>query len=291
MTDTRLSIAKADIVKLFDDLPVKVLKKPDFERFLLENRRFWRLTKSATTDDFIDFLLLKAKLKKVKLEFPYRALISYIWGDASIYELALSAKPDSYFTHYTAMYIHELTEQVPNTIYVNYEQRRKGRKETRLLQDSIDKAFHRQARVSKNITFYKDKRICLLNGMYTGKLGVEEIEGTEGERIHVTNVERTLIDVTVRPMYSGGVFEVLKAYRLAKEKVSINKLVSFLKKLNYVYPYHQAVGFYLERAGVYRDSLVNLLLNMDMKYDFYLDHQMKETSYSKKWRLFFPKGL
>ena len=207
MTNTRLTIAKPDIIKLFDDLPIKVLKKPDLEKILFENRRFWRITKSTTTEKFIDFLLSKTKLKKVKLEFPYRALISYTWGDASIYELSMSAKRDSYFTHYTAMYIHELTEQIPNTIYVNYEQRRKGHNETRLIQDNIDKAFQRQARVSKNIAFYKDKRICLLNGMHTGKLGVEEIEGFEGERIHVTNVERTLIDITVRPMYSGGIFE------------------------------------------------------------------------------------
>ena len=64
--------------------------------------------------------------------------------------------------------------------------------------------------------------------------------------LRFTNLERTLIDAAVRPVYAGGVFEVRKAYQLAKEKVSVNRLAALLQKLNYIYPYHQAIGFYLE---------------------------------------------
>ena len=104
------------------------------------------------------------------------------------------------------------------------------------------------------------------------------MNGPDEEKIRVTDIERTLIDVTVRPIYAGGVFEVLK-------------LAATLKKLDYIYPYHQAVGFYLERAGVYRESSISLLKKFGFKYDFYLMHQIKEKEYSKKWRLYFPKGL
>jgi len=127
--------------------------------------------------------------------------------------------------------------------------------------------------------------------MGTGNLGVVEANGPDGEKIRVTDVERTLIDITVRPGYSGGVFEVLKAFRNAKGKVSINRLQAMLKRLDYVYPYHQAVGFYLVRAGVYDDSAIRLLRKFGMKYDFYLTYDMKDPQYSKEWRLFFPKGF
>lgn len=291
MAAGRLKIAKADIIALFESRGTKVLKRSEIDEILFENRKFWRLTDSTTVHSFIAFMLDDTKLEQVDFEFPSRKEIRYIWGNVSVYELVLSLKPDSYFTHFTAMYLHELTDQIPKTLYLNYEQPPKLYRETSLEQTRIDAAFQRPVRVSNNMAAYKDQKICILNGMYTGKLGVIDIEGPQAEIIRVTNVERTLIDITVRPVYSGGVFEVLKAYRLAKEKVSVNKLVAMLKKLNYTYPYHQAVGFYLERAGLYKDSSIALLRKFEMKYDFYLTHQMKDMSYSREWRLYFPKGL
>ncbi len=70
----------------------------------------------------------------------------------------------------------------------------------------------------------------MLNGMHTGNLGVIKMSGPDGEKLKITDVERTLIDITVRPEYAGGIHEVLKAYRLAKDKVSVNKLVAILEK-------------------------------------------------------------
>ena len=291
MKNTRLKIAKLDIVKFFDNYHTKVFKRSQIDEILAQQREFWRLSSSTTGNEIIAFLIDETKLAEVKFEFPSRTEIRYTWGDISTYELALSLKSDSYFTHFTAMFLHELTEQIPRTIYLNHEQVPKHYRERELEQSSIDMAFQRPVRVSNNITTYKDQKICILNGMYTGQLGVIQIVGPRGEQIRVTDVERTLIDATVRPVYSGGVFEVLNAYRLAKEKVSVNKLAAMLKKLNYTYPYHQAVGFYLERAGVYKNSLIALLRKFERKHDFYLTHQMKEKSYSKAWRLYYPKGF
>jgi predicted transcriptional regulator of viral defense system len=189
------------------------------------------------------------------------------------------------------MYLHELTEQIPKTLYLNSEQLPKYSGDNNLSQESIDLAFKRPGRTSKNITSYDGYKICLLNGMYTGKLGVIEKIGPNGEEIFVTDVERTLIDIAVRSIYSGGVFEVLKAYKLARNQVSINKLSALLSKINFKYPYFQAIGFYLDKAGVYKESQIDLIRQTDLKYDFYLTHQMKEMEYSKKWQLYFPKGL
>ena len=73
----------------------------------------------------------------------------------------------------------------------------------------------------------------------------------------------------------------------------MNRLAATLKKLNYIYPYHQAIGFYLEKAG-YKKSLINLLQDFEIKYDFYLTYQIKDKEslkYSPKWRLYFPKDI
>ena len=236
-----------------------------------------------------------ARLRRLDFPFPYRKERRYVWGDTHLLEVLLTLKKDSYFTHYTAVRIHGLTEQVPKTIYLNHEQGPHNPDRESLTQSSIDLAFRSKPRVSQNIVDFDDKRVCLLNGMYTNQLGVINQEATydtsEKARVRVTNIERTLIDITVRPVYAGGVQEVLKAYELAKETgVSVNRLAATLQQLGYVYPYHQAIGFYLERAG-YKKSDLSLLERFPMKFDFFLTHQMKERDYVKRWHLHVPKSF
>jgi predicted transcriptional regulator of viral defense system len=111
-----------------------------------------------------------------------------------------------------------------------------------------------------------------------------------GEEFSVTKIERTLIDIVVRPAYSGGVLQVLEAYKKARDRISVPTLLTTLKNLDYVYPYHQAIGFYMERAG-YDVKDTERLRAIGMNNDFYLAHDLKEMEYDPNWRLFFPKSL
>lgn len=289
----RLKIAKPDIEEYFDSLPQRVFLKKDLGRILSENQKTWRLTKSISTDKFVDLMLEVTRLRETSLVAPNynKTLVRYVWGeDASIYQLALSIKPRSYFTHYTAMFLHNLTQQIPKTIYMNTEQSKKPYRPSTLEQSRIDMAFEGKDRVSQYIFHYENWKICCISGKNTDNLGVEDLKISDGDILPVSNIERTLIDISVRPVYSGGVYEVLNAFREAKGRFSSNKLLAMLKKIRYVYPYHQVIGFYLERAG-YDVAVLDLFRKMEMNYDFYLDYGMKDTDYSKQWRLFFPKNF
>lgn len=291
MAKTRIVLAKADIVKLFDNLNQNVFALSELQNIFYNNHSFWRLATNMSCNSFIEYLIKNSKLKKETFGFSYRAITRYTWGKVPSNELLLALKPKSYFSHYTALYFHELTEQVPKIIYINHEQDAKPRPKGQLEQEKIDLAFKCTTKISNNIAKHGDYVIRLLNGMQTGNAGVIESIGHEGEKIKLTDVERTLIDITVRPEYSGGPYEIIKAYKLAKDKVSVNRLTALLKKINYVYPYHQVVGFYLENAGVYKESQIDIIRKYENKYDFYLMHKMEEMDYSEKWRLYFPKGL
>lgn len=73
--------------------------------------------------------------------------------------------------------------------------------------------------------------------------------------------------------------------------MSAERLATTLKDLDYTYPYHQAIGFYLERSGAYDESEIDVFRGLPLDYDFYLDYQIAEAEYSEEWRLYFPKGL
>ena len=137
---------------------------------------------------------------------------------------------------------------------------------------------------------------CLLsfrrdNGKHTGELGVTTMAGEGSSPLRVTDLERTLIDIAVRPTYSGGVEEVLNAYRRTNGKASTKRLAKMLSRLDYVYPYHQAIGFYLERSGVYGEATIKVFAKMPMEFDFYLTHQMNEVRHCDRWRVNYPSSL
>ena len=292
MRQSQIQKSEELVREYFDSLRQRVFLRKDLYQILAEKHSLWELRKTMSVDAFIDHFK-KTYLKEITLTSPNydKSYTRFVWGrDVSIHQLSLSLKPRSYFTHYTAMCFHGLTDKTPSIIYVNSEQSQKFDREADLEQESVDRAFKGKARTSKYIFIHKKWKVCCLNGINTNNLGVEEIEIEKEGKLPVTNLGRTLIDITVRPIYSGGCGEVLEAYKRAKEKISVDLLVAMLKKIKYIYPYHQAIGFYMQRAG-FEVSSLNILKKIGMKYDFYLDYDIKKKMYSKEWRIYYPQNL
>ncbi len=215
----------------------------------------------------------------------------YSWKSNDEFTIISGLKSDSYFSHYSALYLHQLSLQIPKTIYLNFEHKAASSYNSTdniLLQESIDKAFQGSQRKSLVTYSFLEKKIILLNGKFTNKLGVEKKLSNE-QCFEYTDIERTLIDLSVRPVYAGGVFEVLEAYKLAKGKINVVKLANYLSQLDFIYPYHQVIGFYLEKAGYSENDIENF--KKDMKFNFYLTYDIRNKEFSEKWKLYYPKGF
>ncbi len=287
---TRLQLARQDILTYFENTPRKIYKQSTLAATLTENRDKWRLATRTSVNDFTDYLVNRTKLRKITLKGPHQTITLYVWGEASPYEIAQAIRPSSYLSHGTAVFLHGLTQQMPRVIYANKEQREKPVQRQTLTQPALTQAFARPQRQSNLIFSHRDWRIILLSGKYSEEAEVGLMPGPNGEELRVTKLERTLIDIVVRPSYAGGVFQVLEAFRSAKDRVSTNVLLATLKKLDFLYPYQQAIGFCMERAGFESDRYEHLLrIRTDL--NFYMAHGMKEVDYDSKWRLYFPQGL
>lgn len=288
----RMQIAKTDIFKTFEDDPRRVFWPEDVYEILAKNREFWRLSRTMTAGRFIEFLESKGELNLIELvpvNHEVRRLHRYVWRRASPFEVALSLKRQAYLCHGTAVAIHGLSDQIPIRFYLNKEQSPKPPARGGLTQASINRAFSGRQRESRLIYTFDNSEVALLSGKNTGDLETVEVSFS-GVLLRVTSLERTLIDIAVRPAYAGGPLQVLAAYRGAMNRVSVGTLLATLKKLDYIYPFHQVIGFYMQCAG-YAESQYKRLKELGLEFDFHLAYGVKDADYSPEWRLFFPKGL
>jgi predicted transcriptional regulator of viral defense system len=259
---------------------------------LAGNRENWNLAAKTSVAEFISFLMQELALSELILAPKYHPstapITRYIWAGASPYQIALSLKKGSYLSHSSAVFFHGLTDQIPKTIYVNQEQSEKEKPAGDLTQESINRAFSSKPRQSNFIFEAQEMRIVVVSGKNTGRFEVGKLTTSSGEILDVTNIERTLVDIAVRPIYSGGVYQVLEAYRAAKNKISVGTLLAVLKKLDYKYPFHQVIGFYMERAG-YPQEQLSRLKKSKFQFDFYLTHDLRgEKKLDPTWRLYYP---
>ena len=286
----QLDKAKATIIRFFKTSKKKAFNELQLYNIINDRREDWGISDRKSVSSIISYLVDNSDLN------PYYITSGrvrnpktiYAWDTNDEYTIVSALKSKSYFTHYSALYLHQLTLQIPKVFYLNSERLPANLENGTLSQETIDRAFAKEQRKTKQVLSYGEKLIYLLNGKYTGNLGVIT-ESTDEKHFHYTDIERTLIDIAVRPAYAGGVFEVIEAYRNSKELVKVEKLKKYLIKLNFLYPYHQVIGFYLQVSGYDNPSLD--LFTEKMEFDFYLTYGMRSKEYSSRWRLYYPKGI
>lgn len=282
----------ASIRKVAESQETKVFSIIELKQLFQLHRSSWEVPKTFNYRAIVDLFVRLEVLKNLSFKTPdkFNEKLLYTFGSPTIYAVATAFKSGSYLSHLSAAYIQQLTLNVPTRLYVSKERSSSKRESGDLTQAAIDKAFREPARTSQNVFELMDYSIVYLETQSPPQLGIVQLKYLD-DTLHVTCLERTLIDMTVRPHYSGGIHQVLEAFFRAKESLSIPILISILRKLGHVYPYHQAIGFYLEKAGYDSESFNRFKKLFPMNYDFYLVHDMREPIYDPEWKLYLPSGM
>jgi hypothetical protein len=269
----------------------KAFSRSDLIAIFETRKSDWILPKSMGPKAFLEMIIRHTKMSERKLQsMNYPELLRYVWGaNVSPIAVANSIKHDAYFTHGSAMWIHGIGSAA-DEIYINSEQSKKPTRPVVLTQAAIDRAFRNRQRTSKLIYRFNNATITVLSGKNSGRLEVKSANAPSGERVDVTSLERTLIDITVRPAYAGGIAQVLKAFQAARERVSIQKLLGVLKHLDYAYPFHQAIGFFMKRSA-YPAREQGQVKNLAMSFDFYLEYGMADSAFDNEFKVFYPRSL
>jgi hypothetical protein len=272
----------------FEHIGTAIFWPSDISKILHQHRATWEAW-DLSGRDVVDFLLETALLRKAEFtSAKYATVVRYVRGNPSSYRLALSLRRNSFLCHYTALELHGLAPH-SGPVYANKEQSDKP-EPNGLTQTGINLAFKNQQRRSTYEFQYDEHRYVLISGKNTGRAGVVRMRTHDGDDVDTTDLERTLIDIVVRPAYAGGLEKVTSVYDAAVQKVDVDHLTKLLRRLNYLYPYAQSIGFLLQRAGRLEKELTPLK-KLRSEFDFFLDYGMKEPSYDGKWRLYYPASL
>src|SRR5690606_29759860 len=143
----------------------------------------------------------------------------YIYGEPDKFQLIASLAKNSYYSHQTALYFLRIIKKESDVTYLSHEQTPKKDFKQNMKQENIDAAFEQSVRKPATTGIYLSKQIMLHNGKFTNHLGV--VPHSSIQNIYHTDLERTLLDITVRPNYAGGVKAVLHIYKKVKDRKSV----------------------------------------------------------------------
>lgn len=243
---------------------------------------------------YLKFEDFKKKLIDDKIIFEVesseRHIASKFWNsNSSLEEFCCNIYDGGYLSYFSALIKHQLTQQIPKTVFISVDRsrRNKARMDTKeLKQEKVDYAFSSVKKKStESFRVNKISLVIVRRPAFPGSVGVKK----QGH-VRYTDLERTLIDIAVRPEYSGGFFSVSSAYKKAGKNINIDKLFRYSESMDFIYPYQQLLGFYLNHfAGFHINELKDFSERIS-HLDFYTTNNMSEFDNDLYWQINYPPG-
>ncbi len=170
-----------------------------------------------------------------------------------------------FFSYYTALYLHGLSQQYARHYYlstIKYVQK----------VDYHGNIFHP--------VILKGKRFFGLKEMNYGD-----------EKIFVSDLERTILDVMNRPEYAGGYEEILRCFQ-SLEEVNWSQLLEYLDKIGEKILINR-MGLVFDILGDFVNTPKRFLkeLRMRMSNNIYYFEKNRKGSYIKKWKIIVDEQL
>ncbi len=254
---------------------IKPFNKKEFESLVSDLASFRKLKKHKK--EIQEYLLEHFYISHQDIFLPKNLRVNN-------YDIALAYARYYYFSHQSALHIHGLDNSAQQIIYMSEENIFTSSPSSNLTQSTIDQAFSKPQRMTTNFKKFNELTINFLKGQSPDHMN------TTKDNLRVSDIEKTLIDITVRPSYSGGSKNIMKSFKNARILMDPEKLVHYYKKLSFAYPYHQSLGFYLENSG-YDKAYYRELLQFNHKFNFYLDYEISNPEYCEKWKIFYDSSV
>lgn len=200
--------------------------------------------------------------------------------DIKSYQFAISIKPKSFFSMTTSLFLQGYIEP-NNFIFVSYELLPKHIEHEELTQTAIDEAYKKPYRITHNYGQFEKDNIVLLSPKNTNQYGVIEFNGYK-----MSSINRCFVEMTVNVQYFKSSLHIIEIFKPLKNVLNINQILLIIEKFDFIYPYYQLFGYFLEQIGFIKNEL-SFFKQKVGKLKFYTDKQQETYFYNKYWQVYF----
>ena len=175
----------------------------------------------------------------------------------NIYDFVYSLERNGFFSMFTSLNIQNFTNFRDNFIFISKERmQRVNFSSKNITQEAIDKAFSNKPRKTKAYNTIYNYNIVMLESNNTQGVGIINYNGYK-----VSSINRAFVEIISNIQYSKTPYDVIGEFRKLKDKLDINEIFKIIEKFDFIYPYYQLAGYYLEKIGFLKEELSRFFNN------------------------------
>ena len=196
----------------------------------------------------------------------------------NIYDFVYSLEKNAFFSMFTSLNIQGFTNFRDNFIFISKERmQRVNFSSKNITQEAIDKAFANKPRRTKAHNTIYDYNIVMLESNNTQAVGIINHNGYK-----VSSINRAFVEIISNIQYSKTPDDVISEFRTLKDKLNTNEIFNIIEKFDFIYPYYQLTGYYLEKIGFSKEEL-SKFFNKKTNLIFYTMKNKEDYSLDKYW--------
>ncbi|MCG3677853.1 hypothetical protein L5F07_01150 [Aliarcobacter butzleri] len=196
----------------------------------------------------------------------------------NIYDFVYSLEKNGFFSMFTSLNIQGLTNFRDNFIFISKERMKRVNFNSKdITQEAIDKAFTNKPRRTKAYATIYNYNIVILESNNTQEIGIIKYKGYK-----ISSINRAFVEIISNIQYSKTPDDVIYEFKNLKDKLDINEIFNIIEKFDFVYPYYQLAGYYLEKIGFLKEEL-SKFFNKKTDLIFYTIKNKEKYTLDEYW--------
>jgi len=223
-----------------------------------------------------------AKHITIEIDNDFQSIFSYDKA-ISVDRMLLGFKKNSFYSMSSALHKLGVSEFRREFIFISQELSKKNvvRVEN-LSQDAIDSAFRKDYRRTHKIGKYEEKHLVFLYPKNTDSFEVI----TRKDGVRHSSINRAFVEMIVNVQYFKDSLHIIDTFKPLKSKLDPDTVFEVVKRFDFIYPYFQCVGFYLEQIGFNKSELEKFKSKVG-ELKFYTDKKKDSYLYDEYWRMYY----
>lgn len=246
-----------------------------------------RLIASSLSFSAFHNKLIKNGLLQDSVKIKDRVYVRYTMSqdiNIQIYKFAATIEAKRrFFSMSTSLNVQGLSDFRQEIVFLTKERFNKNYYDNvELTQEKIDNAFSKPYRRTQAIGKFHGYNIALIEANRTGRNEFEVIEYNE---FKVSSINRAFVEIISSVGYMKSATDIIKTFIPLKDKLDLDRVFKVIKKFDFVYPYYQLAGYYLERIGFSKTELKKFHKELS-EFDFYTQKAQEHYEYDAYWKIY-----